>query len=324
MLQEEGQSIQPSQYQRLTADQEEARKLLARPQKHTCLVGGARSGKTSLFVRAIVTRALRGPGSRHLMVRHRANALKSSVWLDTLPKVMRMWFPGVPFRERYSTFFELGDKAEIWGGGLDDEERVDKILGQEYVTIYAGECSQIPYSSILTLRTRLAQNVPGVKLRGYYDLNPTVTSHWSNMEFGFHKDPITGLALPDPENFKRMFMNPEGNAENLPPGYIDSLKNMPKKFRERFYEGKYVADVEGALWPTDVLESRRIERIDPDPDGKRLREFIRIAIGVDPSGAQSKSDIKSDEIGIVVVGLRANLTAVVLEDATMRGSPKEW
>lgn len=316
--------LQPGLLQPLTKDQHYARQLMAQDQMHTCLVGGSRSGKTSIIVRTIITRALRAPGSRHLMVRHRANALKSSVWLDTFPKIMKMWFPGVAYRERYSQFFELGEEAQIWGGGLDDEERVDKILGQEYASIYAGECSQIPYSSILTLRTRLAQPGTGLKLRGYYDLNPTVTSHWTNLEFGQHLNPITRLPLGDPHNYKRFFMNPEGNRQNLDPAYLESLKAMPKKFRERFYEGNYVADVVGALWPLELLESRREERIIPDPDGRRLKDFQRIAIGVDPSGAQSKADIKSDEIGIVAAGRKHSGHACILDDATMKGSPKEW
>lgn len=305
----------------LTEDQINARDLMAGDQTHTCLVGGSRSGKTSLIVRAIVMRAQRAPESRHLMVRFRANALRASVWLDTFPKVMRMWFPGVEYRERYGKFFELDNGSEIWGGGLDEAERVEKILGQEYATIYAGEVSQIPYSSILVLRTRLAQPGTGLRLRGYYDLNPTSSSHWSNLEFGEHLSPMDKTRLPDPENYRRAFLNPEGNRANLDPGYLLGLSRLPKRYRQRFYEGKYVTDVEGALWPENLLEGCREERISPDQDGRRLQEFRRIVVGVDPSGAQSKNDIKSDEIGIVTVGLRHDKRAVVLEDATMRGGP---
>ena len=308
----------------LTEDQTAARELMGGDQTHTCLVGGSRSGKTSLIVRMIIMRALRAPGSRHLMVRYRANALKASVWLDTFPKVMRMWFPGVEYLSRYGLFFELGDGSEIWGGGLDEEERVEKILGQEYATIYAGEVSQIPYSSILVLRTRLAQPGTGLRLRGFYDLNPTSTLHWSNVEFGDKMDPISKAPLPDPENYARMFLNPEGNRANLDPAYLLALSRMPKTFRQRFYEGKYVTDVDGALWPAALLELCRGEEIQPDPKGKKLGDFKQIVVGVDPSGALNKGDMKSDEIGILVAGKRHSNRCSVLEDATMKGSPKEW
>jgi len=247
------------------------------------------------------------------------------VWLDTFPKVMKLCFPGVAVTPyRMDGFEEMPNGSQLWFGGLDEEERVEKILGQEYATIYAGECSQTPYSSILVLRTRLAQSGTGLKLRGFYDLNPTSTKHWTNIEFGDKKDPISLVNLQNPENFQRLFMNPEDNRENLDPEYLRDLALMPAAYRQRFFEGKYTVDIDGALWSTDTLELCRVEPIRPDEGGRRLGEFTRIAIGVDPSGAQSKLDIKSDEIGIVVAGRRSNKTAVVLEDATMRGSPAEW
>lgn len=311
--------------QKLTDDQRAARELLAGPQTHTCLVGGSRSGKTTLLVRAIVTRALRAPDSRHLITRFRANALRASVWLDTLPKVMRLWFPGVQLTpHRMDGFEELSNGSQIWFGGLDEADRVEKILGQEYATILANEVSQIPYSSIVTLRTRLAQPGTGLRLRAYYDLNPTSTLHWSNVEFGLKLDPISRRSLPDPDNFQRMFLNPDGNADNLDPTYLSSLRNMPEQFRRRFYEGAYVLDVDGALWTADLLELCRDEPVDCR-DQIATQRLRRISVAVDPSGAQAKDDKRSDDIGInVAAKLDDGKSAIVLEDATMKGSPKEW
>lgn len=309
----------------LTEDQIRARDLIANsPARHICLVGGARSGKTSLVVRTIVLRAMRSKMSRHLIARHRHNAIRSSIVLDTFPKVMRMWFPYVSyFYSSRDGYFELEDTgSQIWCGGLDENDRVEKILGQEYATIFANEVSQINYSTILVMRTRLAQPGTKLKLKGFYDLNPTSTQHWSNVEFGEKRNPLDGTSLKDPENYERVFMNPEGNKENLDPEFIQSLRNMPTMFRERFYEGKYTVEVEGALWTPDLIEMRRENEI--FPDGKRMPEFQRISIGVDPSGAQSKNDIKSDDIGIVVAGKRHTNHAVILKDATMKGSPKDW
>lgn len=308
----------------LTVAQRKGLRLLGGEQTHTCFVGGSRSGKTTLIVRTILTRAATIPDSRHLIVRYRANAVRASVWIDTFRKVKRLWFPHLLTMKRQEGFEELENGSQIWFGGLDESDRVEKILGQEYSTIYAGECSQIAYSSILVLRTRLAQVVRGLRLKAYYDLNPTSTMHWTNLEFGEKKDPITRTLLPDPENFERMFINPVDNRENLDPGYLRSLENMPRQFRERFFEGKYVAQIEGALWSPDLLETRRRDPIEPDPSGDRLREFQRVLVAVDPSGAKSKNDMKSDEIGICAAGKTHRNTATVLEDASMRGSPKEW
>jgi phage terminase large subunit len=73
--------------------------------------------------------------------------------------------------------------AEVWFGGLDDEERVDKILGNEYATIYLNECSQISEHARDTAMTRFAQNVPGLKPMMFYDCNPSSTRHWSYRDF---------------------------------------------------------------------------------------------------------------------------------------------
>lgn len=310
---------------RLTDKQDECLDIMGGEQTHTCGVGGSRSGKTFLFTRATIIRALRAEESRHLITRFRGNAVRAAILLDTYPKVLRLCFPGLVSKpHRQDGYEELPNGSQIWFGGLDENDRIEKILGQEYATIYASEVSQIPYSSIVVLRTRLAQAGTGLKLRGFYDLNPTSIRHWSNVEFGEHLDPITRLPLRDPWNYRRFFMNPIHNKENLDPSYIQSLEFMPKKFRERFYDGKYVVEVDGALWTSDLLELRRCEPFIPDPTGRRLSDFQRIVIGVDPSGAMSKFDIKSDEIGIVAAGKRHSNRAVVLEDATMRGGPKDW
>ncbi len=324
------QIVRASQLQPLNPGQQRARVVLMGDQTHTCLAGGSRSGKTALIIRTLITRALRAPGSRHLMVRFRANALRASVVLDTLPKVMRMWFPGITITpHRMDGFFELPNGSQLWTGGLDDADRVEKILGQEYASIYAGETSQISYHSIMVLRTRLAQvcecdDGTRLKLRGYYDLNPTSTQHWTHLEFVQKRSPVDKTLLADPENYEISFVNPEDNRANLDPTYLTALAKMPKLYRERFYAGKYIVAIDGALWTPDIIELCRVDKIDPDPAGRKLADFQRIVVAVDPSGAQSKFDIKSDEIGIVAVGKRHSNVATVLEDATLRGSPKDW
>ena len=128
-----------------------------------CLVGGSRSGKTTLLVREIANRALRVKDSRHAILRLRANAARASIALDTLPKVFRLWHPDELLkRHRTEGYFSLENGSEIWIGGLDDQERVEKILGKEYATIFLNECSQIPYSSVLVALTRLAQVADGL------------------------------------------------------------------------------------------------------------------------------------------------------------------
>lgn len=303
---------------RLTPKQEEANRFLASAGRHKALYGGARSGKTFLFTRAVVARALRVGESRHAILRLRANAVRSAISLDTLPKVLKTCFPGVTMEEhRMDGFFELPNKSQIWAGGLDDKDRVEKILGQEYATIFLNECSQIPYSSVLVARTRLAQVIGDLTQRMYYDLNPIGKGHWSNTEFGLKKNPINRQLLRDPENFDRMQMNPEDNRENLSEEFLRSLDNMPEKQRRRFFLGEYIDEVDGALWTYDRFDAIRIELSELPP-------LKRIVVAVDPSGARGVEDTRSDEIGISVAGKGYDGRAYVLEDLTCRLGPAGW
>lgn len=47
--------------------------------------------------------------------------------------------------------------SQSWITGLDDKERVENILGQQYATPYFNESSQIPYASVGTAISRSAQ-----------------------------------------------------------------------------------------------------------------------------------------------------------------------
>ena len=302
----------------LTAKQVEANRLLAGPQRHTLLVGGSRSGKTFIGVRAMCTRAIKASESRHAIFRLRFNALRASVWLDTLPKVMRLCYPGVPYKNnRQDGNVSFPNGSEIWFGGLDDKERVEKILGMEFATIYYNECSQIPRASVLTGLTRLAQKIEGLRNRAYYDLNPTGTGHWTHRQFIEKVDPDTRQALKNPDNYQHIFMNPVDNRANVDADYIELLESLPERQRRRFLEGMYVSEIDGALWTLEELEKHRRDKDD-------VPLMRRVVVAVDPSGSKGEEDTRSDEIGIVVAGLGVDDRVYVLADYSGRYSPEQW
>lgn len=295
-----------------------AEPVLAGPCRHICLVGGSRSGKTFQLVRAVIVRALRGAHSRHVILRFRENAVWRSIGLDTFPSVMRSCFPGIPYLPRRADgFFQFTNKAEVWLGGLDEKERVERILGQEFVTLYLNECSQIPYSSYLMATTRLAQQVPGLRQRAYFDLNPTGKGHWTNQLFGQKRNPLSHEPLDNPDDYARVFMNPRDNADNLSPEYLASMAALPERQRKRFYEGVYVDESDGALWTYDTIERCRA----PHPGDDALQ---RVVVAVDASGAAGQEDLQAAEIGIVVAALGQDGHGYVLADRSCRESPVVW
>lgn len=320
-------STRPTARFELTPKQDAVNKLLAGPQRHTCIYGGSRSGKTFLLCRAVLTRAIKGRGSRHAILRARYNAVRASIWLDTLPKVAKLCFPGVTLKDhRADGFVELPQLgSQIWFGGLDEKDRTEKILGQEYATMLFNECSQIPYSSITLARTRLAQNVSGLSLRAYYDLNPPGTGHWTNLLFGQKIDPESRRPLKEPEQFARAHMNPGDNRDNLPEGYIESeLESLPDKQRRRFLLGEYVPDIDGALWTIEAIEKGRIELDDELTLEALLARMRRVLVAVDPSGTSGKREKFSNDVGIVVVGLGYDGLCYVIADLTCNLGPTGW
>lgn len=314
---------------RLNPKQVEKRALIATSATHLLDYGGSRGGKTFGWVRPIIQRAIMAPGSRHLICRFRQNAVKRSIRLDTFPKVMKLCFPSVPWEAKDSDGYVLihtghGPPSEIWFGGLDSDERIDKVLGAEYATIFPDEASEIAYEAILTLRTRLAQRaiitmgpragLP-LRLKMFYSLNPTSRRHWCYRELILKESPIDGTPLPDPSNYGWMVTPPSDNTANLPEGYLDGLANLPRLQRLRFYDGVFQSDVEGALWRQSLF--LRTSRQNCPPLERRV-------VAVDPSGAKSTGDIAADEIGIVAAGLGADGDGYLLEDASLRAGPAAW
>lgn len=308
----------------LTAKQDEAIRLFSLGAMYVLLYGGSRSTKTFTIIRTIVIRALASPGSRHAILRFRFNHIKLSVVYDTFPKVMEMCFPDVPYNLSKSDWFiKLPNGSEIWFGGLDDKDRTEKILGNEYATIFLNECSQISHGSFLILMTRLAQKCfyerggkqHELRLKIFCDENPPMKGHWTHKLFIENKDPTTKRPLANPEEYVSLLMNPSDNKENLPAAYLKVLEAMPKRQRDRFWLGLFGDENENALWSVDIIENSKVT---DHPD------LVRIVVGVDPSGADEDENKNNDDIGIIVAGLGIDGLGYLLEDVTIKTGPAKW
>lgn len=295
-----------------TAKQVEAVRLMGEGPKYTLLYGGSRSGKSFIIIRQIIIRALKAPGSRHLVVRFAFNHAKQSLWHDTIPNVLKLCFPGLNVSlNRSDWFLEFSNSSQIWLGGLDDKERTEKVLGNEYATIFINESSQISYSSYSILLTRLAQKTILIN-RIYCDCNPPSTQHWTYKLFIQHINPDSNEAL-DEKYYSHMRMNPDDNLENLPEDYIESVLNtLSHRQQKRFRYGEFLDDIEGALWTYDMIDKYRVQE---------CPEFKTVVTAIDPSGTATQS---SDEAGIVTVGIDSEGHYYVLDDVSGIMSPNQW
>lgn len=241
---------------------------------------------------------------------------------------MKLAFPGVEYDLRKGDLYvTFPNKSEIWFAGLDDKERTEKILGQEYITEYFNECSQIPMGSVDIALTRLAQlvqtDIEGrdpapLKPRAYYDCNPPSKAHWTYKRFIERRDPETGKGLLDPGNYASFQINPQDNQENLSATYLDTLRGMSPRLQKRFLKGEFADATPNQLFPAEVIDKWRVEGDTPLPD------MVRVVVGVDPSGSGDVDNADNDAIGIVVGGIGTDGNAYILEDCTVKAGPATW
>lgn len=283
------------------------------------LAAGSRSGKTFLVVAIMITAAIKYPGSRQLIARKYFTHIKNSIWVDTIPKVLELLFPDIRahlYWNNVDFYILFPNGSELWIAGLDDNERVDKILGREYLNIFFNEASEIDYDTYLTVKTRLAQLIEGATNRVFVDENPPSSKHWTKVLFVDRMDPEKRTKLPPSLAERLVFLQimPWENEENISKDYLEMLRNMPENKRKRFYDGVFRDDSMFALWRSDMLNKNRITE-------QRLPPLKRIVVAIDPAVTSKDT---SDETGIIVRGLGFNDHIYTLADLSGTYTPTEW
>jgi hypothetical protein len=289
---------------------------------HILIAGGARSGKTYLILKWMIIRAFHAPEGSQAILRFRFNHLKASIIGDTLPMVCKMEWPGerLFYLNRSDWFAEFSNGHKMYFGGLDDKERTEKILGQGHCTIFNNECSQISYGSRNKAVTRLSQKiaVPGSRfgflpLKEINDENPPMQGHWSYRLWVEGRDPSSGSPLSNVAAYRKVFMQPANNP-HIPEATKEILRNLPKRERVRFWEGKFGEAVDNALWTYESIEMMRVDIIPIT--------LVQVVVAIDPSGSKGNEDKRSDEVGIIVAGIDNSDVVHILEDASGRHGPQ--
>lgn len=293
--------------------------------KRFCLVyGGSRSGKTFLTICALIIRALKAEYSKHLIVRQEASAARAALARGnnaTIKTVLRLCFPGVEavWNEKYG-YYEFDNGSELWIGGLNDDKAMERILGNEYVSIYINEASEVKHTAFVLLRSRLAQvvtdlNGNAMTQRFYVDLNPTNRMHWTYRIWIDGVEPEDGTAV-NRQQYGHAVINPYDNRDNLSPEFLVDLEDYGERARKRFLLGEYSADDDNALWRREYF--KRVQRRE---DGSLPVKLKRIVIAVDPAISKTAT---SDETGIIAAGLGVDGNGYILEDGSSKFSPIEW
>jgi len=154
---------------------------------------------------------------------------------------------------------------------------------------------------------------------------PLIKLVWDNIMFGLRMGrapKIIATTTPKPTKWVKETMadpltvvhraSTYANVQNLAPTFRDTIIGRYEGTRlgRQELHGEVLQDIEGALWTWDMFQWV----LEPPP-------LTRIVVGVDPAGTANP---KSDETGIIAVGISAAKDLYVLDDSSGRYSPAAW
>jgi len=273
-------------------------KLLTDPKRTRILFdGGSRSGKTALIIEYLVKRAFQFPRSRQLIARKCRAHAKTSIWGDTVKQYLAGNIPRRFYKlqetELSAVFF---NGSQIVIGGLDDAERTEKILGNEYITVFLNEATQLSWETVQMAMTRLAQRCTDASGRFavpklILDCNPRGPRHWLHYVGVRQLDPSSEEPLPDAAKWARLNWSAYDNKGHLPPEYLAALESLPELMRDRMLNGVWRSN-EGAVYSEFDEDIHVKDAIAPPADWRRLRAidfgytnpFVCLWGAVDPDG----------------------------------------
>jgi phage terminase large subunit-like protein len=150
---------------------------------------------------------------------------------------------------------------------------------------------------------------------------------WDNMLFGLRKGDypkILASSTPKPTEWVKEQLKDDFTIDRVVPTYAN-MSNLSPVFRriiiDRFegtrlgkqeLYGEILDDVEGSMWKWEMLRYTKTEDVP---------ELTRIVVGIDPAGTANK---RSDETGLIIVGIGIDKNFYVLADHTGKYSPEGW
>ena len=210
--------------------------------------GGSRSGKSWLVCKYIITKALKYPGTRHLICRQSKTSCINTVWKQTLLGILANYDKRLWVEDKSNRIINFVNGSSIWAGGFDNKLHEDAVLGSEYATVFVNEALDMNYPTFSKLRTRL--NWKNVSLKFFLDCNPKAPSHWVSKFFIKQIDPEDNkkLAPSIASKIHRIRFHPLDNQENLSAEYLEQLKNLRGLAKSRFWLGEWAEDIEGLVY----------------------------------------------------------------------------
>jgi phage terminase large subunit-like protein len=114
------------------------------------------------------------------------------------------------------------------------------------------------------------------------------------------------------------------NQAHLPGAYLDAMRELygGTRIGRQELDGELIEEVEGSLFPVEMMEKARLSPLSPTLSPEGEREIKRIVVGVDPPASAG-----GDACGIVVCGQLDGVppSFAVLADCSVAGlRPEGW
>jgi hypothetical protein len=173
-------------------------------------------GKSTALVNYIFLYCMHYSGARCLLARRKLTMLMNSTWNS-----WREWVPAETYTFNASTHVvRFHNGSEVILTGLDSNEDLDRFSSMELALVAIDEAQEVLEAHYVSLLSRLRQKLPSGAYPPFKMLctaNPAICY----LRQRFILDPIPG---------KRVFIQSltEANRANLPPDYIERLKEAYK------------------------------------------------------------------------------------------------
>jgi phage terminase large subunit-like protein len=270
-----------------------------RPSRYKALFGGRGSAKSHFFAESLIANADSVKGMRALCVREVQKTLQESAKRLLEDKIAKFGALG-RFDIQSDRIVTPGNGVIVFQGMKD--HTADSIKSFESFNVaWVEEAQTLSARSLELLRPTI--RAPRSEL--WFSWNPR---HSSDPVDGFFRGPnppedsiISRIKYSD-----NVFFPAELEAERK----HDEAHN-PSRYAH-IWLGEYEPVAVGAIWDRlTIHQSRRTE----------APKLSRIVVAVDPAASDTPD---SDEHGIIACGLGEDKRGYVLDDASRKGSPREW
>lgn len=271
------------------------------PKRYKAAFGGRGSGKSHHFAEDIVDAAVRRPGLRVVCVREVQKTLKESAkrLIEDKITLYGLW-PLFGEKPRNDHIVTPGGGVILFQGMQDHTAESIKSL-EGFDIAWVEEAQTLSSLSLEFLRPTIRK--PGSEL--WFSWNPRSSLDPVD-QFFRGTQPPDNAAIVKVNYSDNPFFPAELEEERI----HDSRAN-----RDRYahiWLGEYEPMAIGAIWDRQTIHSNR---------RRDLPKMGRIVVAVDPAVS---AEIGSDEHGIVISGLGEDNRGYVLEDASLKGTPRQW